>query len=66
LSRHAQFQLIRQGLDNRERQLKMQWAEINNVLDFSQKPELQKVLRNLEAQIRQVYDDRERLYLEVY
>lgn len=64
LSPHAQFQLIRQGLDNHERQLMMQWAEINNVLDFSKKPHLQPVLRNIEQKRREVLHDRERLYLE--
>ena len=64
LSPHAQFQLIRKGLDNHENQLMREWAEINNVLDFSKKPQLQNVLRSIEAKIRQVHQDRERLYLE--
>ncbi len=64
LSQHAQFQLIRKGLDNHEHQLMKEWAEINNVLDFSKKPQLQTVLRNIEARIRQVHLDRERLYME--
>src|SRR6185369_864015 len=64
LSRHAQFQLVRKGLDNREHQIVMEWAEVNNVLDFSKKPELQSVLRNLEAQRKQILRDRERLYID--
>lgn len=64
LSIHAQFQLVRKGLDNREYQIVSEWAEVNNVLDFSKKPELQSVLRNLEAQRKQILRDRERLYIE--
>ena len=40
LSRHVQFQFIREGLDNRRKQLTVQWAEINNILDFRLKPHL--------------------------
>lgn len=64
LSRHAQFQLIRQALKNREGQLIQQWAEINNVLDFRTKPHLQEALRNIEAQRRKVLEDKEKLYME--
>ncbi|MBU0569507.1 hypothetical protein KKB40_01850, partial [Patescibacteria group bacterium] len=31
ISRHVQFQYIRQALDNRNRHLIVQWAEINNI-----------------------------------
>jgi hypothetical protein len=64
LSRHVQFQFIREGLDNRNRQLVVQWAEINNVLDFRLKPHLKEALENIQRQIKKVDEDRERLYLE--
>ncbi len=64
LSQHVQFQFIRQGLDNRNRQLVVQWAEINNVLDFRLKPHLKEALDNIQRQIKKVDEDRERLYLE--
>ncbi len=64
LSTYLQLQYIRQGIDNRKRQLTLQWAEINNVLDFRTKPELQKALRNIEDQIHKIDSDQERLYLE--
>jgi hypothetical protein len=64
LSRHSQFQYIRQALDNRRRHLIMQWAEINNVLDFSKKPHLQEALRNIEEQMRKLREDKEKLYIE--
>ena len=55
---------IRNGLDNRERQLVVQWSEINNVLDFRLKPQMREALRNIERQLDKVHSDRERLYLE--
>lgn len=64
LSRHTQFEFIRQALDNRRRHLVSQWAELNNVLDFSKKPYLQQGLKNIEDQMKALDADRERLYLE--
>ena len=64
LSPHVQLQHIKQGLDNRERQLITQWAEVVNVIDFSKKPLLQVALRNIEKQLKKVHSDRERYYLE--
>lgn len=64
LSRHSQFQMIRQALDNRRHQLLTQWAEINNVIDFSLKPEMATALENLQKQIKKLENDREDLYLE--
>jgi len=64
LGRHAQLQLIRQAFENREYQLVAQWAEINNLLDFSQKPHLQKALKNIEKQRHLLASEKERIYLE--
>lgn len=64
LSRHVRLQFIRQGLDNRRKNLLMQWAELNNVLDFSQKPHIKTALRNIERQLKNLEDDREKIYLE--
>lgn len=64
LSRHAQFQFIREGLENRRRHLITQWAEINNFLDFRLKPHLKEALKNIELQLKILEDDRERLHLE--
>ena len=64
LSRHVQFQFIRQGLDNRRRQLTVQYAEIVNVLDLRLKPHMQEALDNVQKQIKKVDSDREELYLE--
>jgi hypothetical protein len=64
LSRHSQFELIKQALENRRRHLLLQWAELNNMLDFSKKPHLKPALKNVEKQLKQVEQDRESLYVE--
>ncbi len=64
LSRHVQFQFIRQALENRRLQLLTQWAEINNVLDFRLKPNLKDALRNIEINLKNIESDRENLYLQ--
>lgn len=64
LSLWVQFQFIRRGIENRRKRLRIQWAEINNVLDFRLKPHLKKTLLNIEKQLKKVDEDEERLYLE--
>lgn len=63
-SRHIQFQYIRRALDNRNKHLLMQWAEINNMLDFRLKPHLADALKNIEKQMKKLDADREELYFE--
>ena len=64
LSRHVQFQFIKKGLDNRNKQLLSQWAETVNMLDFSKKPHLAEALKNIENQMNLLDTDKEKLYLE--
>jgi len=64
LSRHVQFQYIRQALDNKRRQLLRQWAEVNNMLDFRLKPHLKEALENIQTQMKKLDQDREKLYVE--
>jgi hypothetical protein len=64
ISRHIQFQYIRTALENRRHQLLQQYAEINNILDFSKKPHLKDAMKNIEKQLRVIEDDRERLFVE--
>lgn len=64
LSRHAQFELIKQALENRKHQLWQHWAELNNQLNFSKKPYLKTALQNIQEQIDQWKQDNERLYIE--
>lgn len=62
--RHVQFQYIREALENRNRQLLTQWAEISNFLDFSKKPHLNEALASIEGQMKILKEDTEKLYLE--
>jgi len=64
LSRHVQFQFVKQGLENRNKQLLTQWAEIVNTLDFRLKPHLAEALKNIEKQMKLLDKEREKLYLE--
>lgn len=64
LSRHIQFQHIRTAIEKRRYHLLQQWAEINNILDFSKKPELSEALKNIEIQLHKIEDDREILFVE--
>lgn len=64
LSRHIQFQHIRTAIENRRHHLLSQWAEVNNILDFSKKPELAEALKNIEKQLKLIEVDREELFVE--
>lgn len=64
LSRHIQFQYIRKALENRNRQLLMQYAELNNVLDLRNKPEVWKAIKNMEKQLHQLLEIKEKLFAE--
>lgn len=64
LSRHVQFEFIRKALENRNRQLIVQWAEITNILDFRLKPHLKDALYNIEDQLEKLKADKERLYVD--
>lgn len=64
LTSHVQFQYIKTAIDNRRKQMIMQYAEINNMLDFSLKPHLTEALHNIEKQLKMLELDRERLFVE--
>lgn len=64
LSRHVQFQLIRKALENIYRQLVTQYAELSNVLDLRNKPEIRKAMDNVDAQIKILRKDKEMLYAQ--
>jgi hypothetical protein len=64
LSAHIQWELIRKALDNRQRQLITQYAELNNALFFSKKPHLHEACKNVERQLHKLAEDREKLYVE--
>ena len=64
LSVHIQWQLIRKALDIRNRQLILQYAELNNILDASKKPQIAEAMKQVEKQLSDLSKDREKLYVE--
>lgn len=64
LSAHGQWQMIKQGLDNREKQLRVQQAELFNSVDFSKKPQLMEAIWEIQHKITKIWEDKERLYVE--
>jgi len=66
LSKHIQFQFIKTGLENRRKQLLMQYAEISNVLDFRLKPELKETLNNIHKQLKMLDEVFEKLSMEYF
>lgn len=64
LSTHIQWELIRKALDIRHRQLITQYAELNNALDFSKKPYIHEAMKNVQKQLENLRDEKERLYVE--
>lgn len=64
MSPHAQLQIIREGMDNRRKQLLMQWAELDRAIDARIKPELGVAKKNIERHLKKIEDDREKYYLE--
>lgn len=64
LSRHIRWEFIKRALKNREGQIMQQYAAVNNVLDFSKKPEAQAALKNIEEQYKKFRDTKEKLLME--
>ena len=59
---HLQFELIKNGLANRRRQLLTQWMEIERANDFSKKSHLQEASKSIMKQLDKLTKDKERLY----
>jgi hypothetical protein len=64
LPRPAQYQLIKKALDNRLYHLIQQYSELNNALDFRNKPHLQEAQAKVMEQRQKVLADKERLMIE--
>jgi len=63
-SRIMQWQMVRQAIKNRRRFLQLQWAEINNQLDYSQKPYLKQAGDNIQKQLDLLLKDEEKYLVE--
>lgn len=63
-SKHAQLQLIKKAMENHHKQLITHYAEVNNLLDASRKPEVQKALNRIFKKIQDFEEEREKILLE--
>lgn len=61
---HIRFQFISKAIENKRRQLRIQWANLANNLDFSKKPHLKEAQKKVEQAIRDLNDDEEMLQVE--
>lgn len=64
LSKHMQWHMIRKALENRRRFLVVQWSELANQPDYSQKPHLKQAQKGVERQLDELQIDEERLQVE--
>lgn len=64
LTRHIQWEMIRQGLRNRRKQLVTNWGDIQRQNDFLKKPHLAAALKNVEKQLSDLKSEEERLLVE--
>jgi len=64
LSKHIQFQYIRKALENRHQQLITQYAELNNVLDLRNKPDVWEAIKNVEKQLHHLLGEKEKLFAQ--
>lgn len=61
---HIRFQFISKAIANKRRQLRIQWANLANNLDFSKKPHLKEAQKKVEQAIRDLNDDEEMLQVQ--
>lgn len=63
LDRQLQFQFI-EAILNRRHQLRLQWANLANQLNFSKKPHLAEAQKKVEQALRELDEDEEKLMVE--
>lgn len=66
LNTKAQFQFIKEGLNNKERLLNVQWAALFRSSNFQSTPETASALKTIEQQRHKVSQDREQLFKEYF
>lgn len=64
MSRHVQYQFIKQALDNRHKQLRRQWADLNNQLDYRLKPHLAEAKKKVEQAMQELNVEEEQIMVE--
>lgn len=65
LSKHAQLQLVKKAMENCHKQLIVHYADVNNLLDSSRKPEVQKALDRVFKKIQGFEREKEKILLEL-
>lgn len=65
LSKHAQLQLVKKAIENHHKQLILHYADVNNLLDSSKKPGVQKALDRIFKKIQEFEREKERILLEL-
>ena len=61
LSSHLQWRMVHQALKNRRTSLMVNWSEVANHPNFSQKPQLKKIHESIEKNLKQLQIDEENL-----
>jgi hypothetical protein len=59
-----QFELVKKGIENKRRQLRIQYATTFNAPDFSKKPHLEEAIQNIFIRLKKLQSDEERLGLQ--
>lgn len=63
LTAGMQFELVKKGIENKRRQLRIQYATTFNAPDFSKKPHLEEAIQNIFIRLKKLQSDEERLGL---
>lgn len=61
LTPHLQWRLVHQAIKNRRTSLMVNWAEVANHPNFSQKPHLKRIHESIEKQLKELQKDEEGL-----
>ncbi len=59
-----QFEFVRKGIEQKRRQLRLQYATTFNAPNYSKKPHLEEAIKNIFARLRKLQEDEERLSIE--
>ena len=64
LTPNMQFEFVRKGIEQKRRQLRLQYATTFNAPNYSKKPHLEEAIKNIFARLRKLQEDEERLSIE--
>ncbi len=64
LTRHAQFEMVKKAIENRDAQIWRHYSELNNVLDFRDKPHIKPAMDRLVEQHKKLMEEQEKLFVK--